>query len=591
MADVKKIIELEIDVNTGEVKNLNKEVANVAQKTKETNKETSALTSQLDKMTGGAISGFRNMMSGIRGMITGMKSLKLAVISTGIGALLVAITSVVAYFEKTERGAQKLRVIMAVLGAVMDTVIDVAIKLGEALVEAVLNPQKAIEEFTELIKYYFLEFIPNAIDKVINGFGLLGEAITKALKGDLTGALESAKKGTEQLADGFIDLQPGLAITRALVKGAIELGEEMIADAEAAAILEERMNALKLAERELRVERASTNKEIAKARLLAEDESIAAEKRLEALKNANILEAAQAKKELAQERERLDIMQQQADLSESNEDVLDKISEQRAKIFDLETASLRLQKRLATEIISFEREIAAAIDARLKKQQEDNVKLIDTEKQRQDAITKINKDALQLRESDRQAYYYDGDKYLEDQEKKEKQLQDAKYKVANDTINALLALNKAFAGESEEAQKKAFQIEKALKLSQTIMASIQGVQNAFTTAMASPITAAFPAYPFIQAGIAGAFGAAQIAAISKSKYNSGESSRPSSIGQAPSMTGGAPQFNTVGASGINQLSQSIAGQNQKPVQAYVVANDISSAQSMERNRVQQASFP
>jgi hypothetical protein len=53
----------------------------------------------------------------------------------------------------------------------------------------------------------------------------------------------------------------------------------------------------------------------------------------------------------------------------------------------------------------------------------------------------------------------------------------------------------------------------------------------------------------------------------------------------------APQFNTVGTSGFNQLSDSIAGQNNRPVQAYVVANDVSSAQSLDRNRVRQASFP
>jgi hypothetical protein len=51
----------------------------------------------------------------------------------------------------------------------------------------------------------------------------------------------------------------------------------------------------------------------------------------------------------------------------------------------------------------------------------------------------------------------------------------------------------------------------------------------------------------------------------------------------------APQFNVVGASGVNQLSQ-VIGQNQEPVKAYVVASEVSSQQSLDRNKVMSASL-
>jgi hypothetical protein len=52
----------------------------------------------------------------------------------------------------------------------------------------------------------------------------------------------------------------------------------------------------------------------------------------------------------------------------------------------------------------------------------------------------------------------------------------------------------------------------------------------------------------------------------------------------------APNFNVVGSSGENQLADVIAGQTQKPVQAFVVANDVTTAQSLENNIVQGASI-
>jgi hypothetical protein len=50
----------------------------------------------------------------------------------------------------------------------------------------------------------------------------------------------------------------------------------------------------------------------------------------------------------------------------------------------------------------------------------------------------------------------------------------------------------------------------------------------------------------------------------------------------------APQFNVVGTSGTNQIAQSLG--NQAPVKAYVVANDVTTQQSMDRNIVNTATI-
>jgi hypothetical protein len=52
----------------------------------------------------------------------------------------------------------------------------------------------------------------------------------------------------------------------------------------------------------------------------------------------------------------------------------------------------------------------------------------------------------------------------------------------------------------------------------------------------------------------------------------------------------APSFNVVGASSTNQLAQTIGSQQQQPIKAYVVANDVTTQQGLDRNIVQSASI-
>ena len=60
--------------------------------------------------------------------------------------------------------------------------------------------------------------------------------------------------------------------------------------------------------------------------------------------------------------------------------------------------------------------------------------------------------------------------------------------------------------------------------------------------------------------------------------------------RTPQIQTQAPSFNIVGASAENQLAQTIADQTQQPVQAFVVANDVTTAQGLERNIIQESSL-
>ena len=104
-----------------------------------------------------------------------------------------------------------------------------------------------------------------------------------------------------------------------------------------------------------------------------------------------------------------------------------------------------------------------------------------------------------------------------------------------------------------------------------------------------------------QGGIFGFIGAAGIIASGLANVKTITSTKdpkaPSGIstGGAPSSTPIAPPslppaFNIVGAGAGNQLAETIAGQNERPIKAFVTSQDVTTAQSLERNIVDGASI-
>ena len=60
--------------------------------------------------------------------------------------------------------------------------------------------------------------------------------------------------------------------------------------------------------------------------------------------------------------------------------------------------------------------------------------------------------------------------------------------------------------------------------------------------------------------------------------------------QAPTVTTSAPSFNIVGSSPQTQLATAIGQQEQQPVKAFVVASEVTTAQSLDRNIIEESSL-
>jgi len=160
----------------------------------------------------------------------------------------------------------------------------------------------------------------------------------------------------------------------------------------------------------------------------------------------------------------------------------------------------------------------------------------------------------------------------------DKAVGDAKVDIAMRTMDLISEI----AGEGSK-------VGKALAIAQATISGIEGVQNAFTSAQKSPITAVLPAYPFIQAGLAGAFSLLQIKKIASTDPSGKSGAGGSSGGGGGVSAPSAPSFNLVAGTGSNQIAEGLAGQRQ-PIQAYVVSGAVTNAQQMQRNIVSDASL-
>jgi len=289
------------------------------------------------------------------------------------------------------------------------------------------------------------------------------------------------------------------------------------------------------------------------------------------------------------EQEKLDL-QKQRDLKEINQ--LAKTENEKAnlkalldeKYFNLQS---ELDKKLAEDRAKINKEKIADEDAEwlrlqeLTMQKSEYEKLVLTQKYEEEYAAASGNAALQT----------------ELKKKLEKDLSDIDDKAKEDAKQkeqALLSAKLAFAQQGlslvSEIAGKGSKIGKAVAVAQATISGIEGVQNAYTTAQKSPITVGFPAYPVVQASLAGVFAALQIRKILSTNVGSASSGSSVSGGGGGGSAPAPPQFNIVGQSSTNQLSQTIAGQQNRPIQTYVVGNQVSTQQSLDRNAVATSTF-
>jgi hypothetical protein len=155
-------------------------------------------------------------------------------------------------------------------------------------------------------------------------------------------------------------------------------------------------------------------------------------------------------------------------------------------------------------------------------------------------------------------------------------------------MNQELQMAKGNEKEQEAIRKRYFEQNKKVQIAEAIIQTIAGVQGVFTSTSKSPITAAFPAAPYIAAASALATGLANVQKIRQTQFQG--SASPSSSGsngpainaQPSSMAGNTPTI------GSTQLQLDAQGNLQQSVKTYVLETDISDKQKRSQ-RLRQTS--
>jgi hypothetical protein len=174
----------------------------------------------------------------------------------------------------------------------------------------------------------------------------------------------------------------------------------------------------------------------------------------------------------------------------------------------------------------------------------------------------------------------------------EKLVQEAKNDLVSQGLDVAsngVALLKQLDIKSKAVQKGALIAESAIGIAKIIQNTMTA--NAGVTAKYSPIpggaalAATEIAFNSVSAGI---LVASNVAATAKGLQALGGGGAPSASASIPAQTS-APSFNLVQGTGANQIANAI-GSEQTPLKAYVTSGDVSSGQSLDRNIIENSKF-
>ena len=393
--------------------------------------------------------------------------------------------------------------------------------------------KKAMKETKRETKELMSE-VSNAGESLVDNFG---EAINEV------GAIYEKASGDLSKISIKANFEQAKATTSA-VKSA------MFAQAEFA-----KLNAEKLREAELLrqirddetktfAERIQANKDLKKS--LEEQQKLQSAQIQKQITAAQLLVDSNANDE-----NRLALMEAQNAQLELKETITGQLSEQLSNQDSLEKELLETQRTLRAENLSgMERELEelqTTYDEKVEMARRAGEEITGITAQFESEQTRIKKEAADKEEA------------------LDKAVRDAKVGMAQSGLKLISAI----AGEGTVLAKTA-------AVAQATISGVQGVQNAFTSGVGNlpMMTATGGAYGFIQAGLAGAFSAVQIAKILSGSPAGGSGGGSGGGGAAPSTP--APQM----MSGAFDISGGVAPEATK---AYVVTDEMSNSQNQLAN--------
>jgi len=621
-----KEVTYQVNVNT---KNAVKGVDNLNESLETTNKEVGGL-----RTSGKAL---ESLKKGAKGVAGGFKTMGTALKASGVGLALAAFATLKELFESNQKVVDAFNIAFESLAIAFNDFfnylndnVGTIIGYFKSIFD---DPLGSLKAFGVAIKENIIERFNSALEVL----GYLGTAIKKVFEGDFDGAMEAAKNAGKEYVDVLTGVDNSVEkITEVVSEGVTALTDytkstvqaatanvELKKQAELAAVANQGLiEKYDLQAEQLRQIRDEERNSIEDRKKANDELGIVLEQQEKAmLENAQIsLRSAQA--ELKKDKDNIEskkaLMEAENELAAVRAQVAGFRSEQLANDLALDREEKEMinsklesennlsieRKRFVAEQIEDERKRLLALQDIDKEEAEIGRARLTNEIALYKEGTQAKVDAeIALAEFEEQIYQQkvtrtkelSALKVTEEQKASDKTKDiarlEAEYKenIQAQTLTAISSLIQAFANANEKNAERAFQLQKGLAIVETLINTSKAIMKAAAeTTDVTPVQALRTAN-MIAMGVAGA---AQVAAIASQKFN------PSGTGggtvPSPNVSGGgasepqAPSFNVVGQSQANQVSMALA--NQPPTQAFVVAGDVTTAQQLQNNTIQQATL-
>ena len=566
----------------------------------------SGVVGLLDQQTGGLISRTQGFTGALGAATKGSKLLRIALLAVPLIAIAAAIAGVAKAFTSSEEGQNKFRRFFTQIQAVIGNVSDILADFGNVVLNVFTG------NFKEAGK---------ALEEVRQGIANFGEETRKEIK--IAGELADKRAEADKL-------ERQLLIDRAEATRKFNELREKAADKENVSI-EDRIEALKEAGR---IEAEITDAEIKAAELRLEAK--VAENALadstkedldeEAALRAKLieLEASRLKKQKTLTAE-ITTNLREAKAERKAEEAAEKAEQKQKDAEELAAAKalaeLKKQIRDATAISEQERRDLelVKIDEQFQKlitqAEEQNLVTDELEAARREAV-KAKQDEFDAEDEARRKANADKikaekEKELAEEEKIEAQKRATREKTFDNAV--LLAGAESKVGKALLVAKQILlarqlildakeQISNAKKNLTTAQTDTAGASVTLGKGAAKAASAAPPPFniPFILSFAATAFGIVSAIKSAVGATKSAAAAAGASAGgainiEAPSVAAAAPTIEStppdvtgVGGSGVSQIAEALG--NQQPVQAFVVSNDVTTAQGLDRNIIDGASL-
>lgn len=212
-------------------------------------------------------------------------------------------------------------------------------------------------------------------------------------------------------------------------------------------------------------------------------------------------------------------------------------------------------------------------DALIEQARQANVSTVELEIEKANAINEINLGIQAEEEKARLAQKEADEKALADK----KILKEQELALAGETFGKIASL----LGKNSK-------IGKAFAVGQALINTYQGITAELATKAVTPYEIGLKVANIAFVASTGFKAVKNI--LSTNPMSSGGGSGGSNASASGGGSSSAPQFNIVGQSSTNQLTATIAGQQNRPVQTFVVGSQVTSQQALDRNAQQNSVF-